>query len=380
MAPPRQLPELNEDATAEILLRLPPDEPAWLLRAALVCRPWLRLLTDTAFLRRYRAFHGAPPLLGLHHRLQVLDGDPDPRLAPTAAVPAFPHPSDGGGRTRALDCRHGRVLLHMLEDRRVDYLVWDPVTGDRHGLREPGNDWMAYSAAVFCAAAGCDHLDCHGGPFRVVFVGTNDAVDAVWASVYSSETRAWSKPTSIRNGRDVYVQARRGTLNGDEIYFTLSRGTVIVKYDWVKNRLSVLSPPPPDPEVYSGCIALMMMDDGSLGLTGIENSSLYLWSRKVINAKGAAEWVQCRVIELEAMMPMADLSHGAYVVGFAEGLGAIFVEIGGEGGGLFTVELKSGRVRKVGEPGVYYSVLPYMSFYTPVIAVDCQQKRGLTDN
>ncbi|KAL6630537.1 hypothetical protein ACP70R_028610 [Stipagrostis hirtigluma subsp. patula] len=68
MAPPRQLPELNEDATAEILLRLPPDEPAWLLRAALVCRPWLRLLTDPAFLRRYRAFHGAPPLLGLHHR------------------------------------------------------------------------------------------------------------------------------------------------------------------------------------------------------------------------------------------------------------------------------------------------------------------------
>jgi hypothetical protein len=35
------------------------------------------------------------------------------------------------------------------------------------------------------------------------------------------------------------------------------------------------------------------------------------------------------------------------------------------GVGLFMIELKSGRVRKVDEPGVYFSVLPYMNFYTP---------------
>ncbi|KAL6647117.1 hypothetical protein ACP70R_014554 [Stipagrostis hirtigluma subsp. patula] len=361
MAPPRHLPDLVDDATAEILLRLPPDEPAWLLRAALVCKPWLRTLTDPAFLRRYRAFHGAPPLLGLHHRLQVLDGEPDPRFAPTTALPAFPHPADGGGLMRALDCRHGRALLHMVEDDGVDFLVWDPLTGDRHRLGVPEIDWMAYSAAVFCAAAGCDHLDCHGGPFRVVFVATNDPVDAVCASMYSSETGAWSVPTSIHNGGDVYVQARRGTLIGDEIYFTLSRGRAIVKYDCVKNCLSVLNPPPPDPAVYNGWFALMVMEDNSLGLAGIVDSILCLWSRKV-SAEGAVEWVQCKVIELETVMPMAKPHDEAYVVGFAEGVCIIFVHTSV---GLFTIELKSGRVRKVGEPGVYYSVLPYMSFYTP---------------
>jgi hypothetical protein len=52
------------------------------------------------------------------------------------------------------------------------------------------------------------------------------------------------------------------------------------------------------------------------------------------------------------------------VVGSAEGVGIVFVNTSA---GLFTFELKSGRVRKVDEPGVYFSVLPYMSFYTPGI-------------
>ena len=145
---------------------------------------------------------------------------------------------------RPLDCRHGRVLIHMLKDRDVDLLVWDPITGDHHRLRQPIH-WMTYgasSAAVFCAANGCDHLDCPGGPFHIVLVGTDDR-DKLWASVYSSETGAWSTPTSIHIGCASYFDAWRGAIVGDEIYFTLSRSTVIVKYDWSKNCLSVIDPP-----------------------------------------------------------------------------------------------------------------------------------------
>ena len=115
---------------------------------------------------------------------------------------------------------------------------------------------------------------------------------------------------------------------------------------------------PPTSHTYY--IALMAMEDGSLGFSCIEGSSLYLWSRKV-NSEGAAEWVQCGVIKLETIIPGAD-SVGAVVVGFAEGVAVIFISTGV---GLFTLELKSGRVRKVDEPEVYFSVLPYMSFYTP---------------
>ncbi|GJN24390.1 hypothetical protein PR202_gb12128 [Eleusine coracana subsp. coracana] len=103
----------------------------------------------------------------------------------------------------------------------------------------------------------------------------------------------------------------------------------------------------------------MEMEDGSLGLANIVESSLNLWSKKV-NPEEAAEWVLSRVIELKNVIPIAGLE--AFVAGFAEGVQVIFVS---SGFGLFTIELKSGRVKKIDEPGVYYSVLPYMSFYTP---------------
>ncbi|RCV09387.1 hypothetical protein SETIT_2G023600v2 [Setaria italica] len=291
-----------DELVGEILLRLPPDEPEHLFRAALVCKPWLRVLCDPAFRRRYRVFHGAPPLLGLLHRLQVLQG----------------------------------------EDPAMDLLVWDPVTGDKHGLLDPDIDWLIYSASVFCATDGCDHLDCHGGPFRVVFVATHDYKDDIFASVYSSETGAWSTPVSLDRSSEAYIQhmrdglavrsdylpylqPRRGTLVGDAIYHTIRLDNTIVKYEWGQNCLSLIKPPSPDEDD----IALMAMEDGSLGFACIEGSSLNLWSRKV--------------------------------VGSAEGVGVIFLSTDV---GLFTIELKSGRVRKVDRPGVYYSVLPYMSFYT----------------
>ncbi|VAI42887.1 unnamed protein product [Triticum turgidum subsp. durum] len=238
-------------------------------------------------------------------------------------------------------------------------------------------DWMTYTAAVVCAAAGCDHLDCHGGPFRVVFLVTDD----VRASVYSSVTGAWAAPVSLddscecyaRHKRDEiaktmyhtpYVQPRRVAAIGDAVYFTLSRATFIAKYDWGKNRLSLIDPPLPNTEVYNIRIALMVMEDNSLGFAGVKDFRLHLWSR---NVKGAAKWVRCMVIDLEKIMPMDKplKGNGASVVGFAECLGVIFVSTEG---GLFTINLKSGLVKKVDELGVYFSVLPYMSFYTPAKA------------
>jgi hypothetical protein len=377
MAPP---PSLVDDVTAEIFLRLPPDEPEHLFRAALVCKPWLRIIRDPGFRRRYRDFHGAPPLLGFLHRLPVIKGDPPARFASTTSMPEFPHPGSDGRRTRPLDCRHGRVLLHMLEHGDNPYLVWDPVTGDRHWLPpEPDEiDWLIYSAAVLCAADACDHLDCHAGPFRVVFMATHDYKDIILASVYSSETGAWSVPACLDTTCEAFAQhmlreqrarpyctpylhPKRGTLVGDALYFTLRAGNAIVKYDLGKDRLSMIDTPPAPYEYY---IALMAMEDStSLGFAYIQGSSLCAWSRKVV-AEEAAEWVQYRVIELEKTVPVANPDEEPHVVGSAEGVGVIFVS---SGAGLFTVKLNSGQVKKVDEPGVYFSALPYMSFYLPGI-------------
>jgi hypothetical protein len=241
------------------------------------------------------------------------------------------------------------------------YLVWDPVTGDSHALPLPQPDipWTRCTAAVSCAAQGCNHLDCHGGPFRVAIFAAH--TNTIFASTYAS----------VCVGRAVYFYVMRGTILGDEVHFALPRTDAFatVKYDWGENCLSVMnSPPPPHREVCDDYyFALMAMEDSSLGLAVIVDSSLYIYSRKV-NADGAAQWVRCRVIDLEKVMPMAKPcdGYGARAVGFAEGVGTIFVSTAV---GLFTIELKSGRVKKVAEPGTgfgdYLSILPYMSFYTP---------------
>ena len=51
-----------------------------------------------------------------------------------------------------------------------------------------------WKAAVLCAAHGaCDHLDCHHGPFLVVFIDV--IAEQIIVYVYSSEVGACSEPT-----------------------------------------------------------------------------------------------------------------------------------------------------------------------------------------
>ena len=103
-----------------------------------------------------------------------------------------------------------------------------------------------------------------------------------------------------------------------------------------------------------------------MGFVCIKGSSLCTWSRKMDTAE-AAEWVQYRVIELEKTIPVANPEDKRCVVGFAEGVGVIFVS---SSGGLFMIKLNSGQVKKVDESEVSFSVLPYMSFYTPGMVLE----------
>nr|CAB3451774.1 unnamed protein product [Digitaria exilis] len=65
---------LSDELAEEILLRLPPDDPGSLVRAALSCKRALRLAADPGFRRRYRAFHGAAPMLGFVHNTKGARG------------------------------------------------------------------------------------------------------------------------------------------------------------------------------------------------------------------------------------------------------------------------------------------------------------------
>jgi len=72
------------------------------------------------------------------------------------------------------------MLIHFEDEdtSKRGLVVWDPVTGSQQHLSVPSAGYPSYSfhsytGAVLCAKDVCDHLDCHDGPFRMVFVETN---------------------------------------------------------------------------------------------------------------------------------------------------------------------------------------------------------------
>lgn len=103
-------------------------------------------------------------------------------------------------------------------------------------------------------------------------------------------------------------------------------------------------------------VVLMAMEDGLLGFAGILGSRLCLWSRNV-NPEVVGGWVQCRVLELETSMPF---KYRLRAVVSIEGSGIIFVA---SDFGIFSLELKSGALRKVDKPLHDFVVFPFTGFY-----------------
>jgi hypothetical protein len=367
--------KLMEELIEEILLRLPPNEPAYLVRTALVCKSWHRILSDRGFHRRYRAFHRTPPLLGYYlHSLFYVYNPAIPLFVPTSTtVPPFitPLPLGPSKSWRAVDCRHGRVLLLRILDDPDDcshLIVCDPVTGDQHRLSIPvyHPNGERYNGAVLCAADGCDHVDCHGGPFIVVFV-VSGVDHVVRASMYSSETRAWGAPSSVDVGVRNGLNDRPNLLAQGALYFTLVRGggskSAVIKYDLRGHSLSVIDTPAGS---FTQHMVMIKSEDGGLGFISVSDGCMYLWKRQQGGANGtAAGWVRHKFAQMKTLIPP---ELGGYrskprdVIGFEESTGTIFIN---RTSGVFAVDLKTRQVRMVGEGRPYPAILPYMSFYTP---------------
>ncbi|KAI4966789.1 hypothetical protein ZWY2020_035993 [Hordeum vulgare] len=134
-----------------------------------------------------------PPLLGF---LPNWASDDTHSFIPTTAS-SFSLDSPDCLAWRALDCRHGRALFFSVKWDARTLLMWEPITGTQKRFPVPAAFKLTYSAeypsnrpiaAVFCAPDGCDHCDCFGGPFRVVFLFEDDTEEEeercfTWACV-----------------------------------------------------------------------------------------------------------------------------------------------------------------------------------------------------
>ncbi|KAF8692781.1 hypothetical protein HU200_039401 [Digitaria exilis] len=311
------LSSLPDEFVEEVLLRLPPDPPASLVRAGLVCKRWCRLVSGAGFRRRFREFHRpSPPILRfLYDQRDVAGGGG--HVARFIPMPASfpPHHHAGHRGMSPWDSRHGRVLLRSYH-LTFTIVVWDPVTDQQLELPKPPPSFSPgiWTVAVLCAAAvggGCDHLDCNGGPFLVVLMGTNG--DKVFSYVYSSEAGTWNLP------------AANSVCNNE-----------------------LLCP---------ALVELTTMEDGRLGFTRVENFRLSLWSRQV-EENG---WAESGFIELMDLLPVGADPTSLYVIGCADSIGVVFLY---SNVGTLTVDLKSSRVTKVWD-SFLADMFPYVSFYTP---------------
>jgi hypothetical protein len=184
------------------------------------CAEWVRLSAHASI--PVVRFHCTPPLLGFFDEIFSCSFVPITEALPFSKV-AFDcrpwHP---------IDCHHSRVLLYKDSVLCGYFLVWDPITGEREQVRE-ASSWgrSCDSAVVLCATAGCDHCDCHGGPFLIVSVSTCRVRDSVEARVYSSQVGAWGDLVSVQ--LDVIlncdwnrIDLRSGALVGDGVHFLLA--------------------------------------------------------------------------------------------------------------------------------------------------------------
>ncbi|WVZ61618.1 hypothetical protein U9M48_011466 [Paspalum notatum var. saurae] len=331
--------ELMDDVVEGILLHLPPVDPASLVRTALVCRCWYRLISDRGFHRRFVELHRTPPTLGFFHNIRHWT-----RFLPAASSSFRPPYADADWR--AMHVRNGRVLY----TDGAHFVVSCPMTGDVRRLTLPrpphtSEKYYNWSAAVLCAALGCDHLNCcPRGPFAVVAVVTNEPKLSTCACIYSSETGAWRVAACIEHPAGSALRVSPLLAAGNALYFEfiLSARSSIVKileYDLGKQELSFIDPP----RNASTWSVLVADNGGRLGFVAVVwRSKLHIWSRDDDTATGQSGrgWARKRVIDLKGL-----LTSTSYLCRWHR--------------------RAIGLVTKVGEDVGYCVFLPYTSFYIP---------------
>ncbi|RCV09976.1 hypothetical protein SETIT_2G074200v2 [Setaria italica] len=356
--PARPPPALPDDVVEEVLARFPPDDPALLVRTALVCKDWCRLLSGPGFRRRFRRFHRKPPLLFyIYHCATLIYYKPTSSFRPL-------HPASPDWNI--LNARHGRFLVLNVTSpapsMEAEFIVWDPTTDEQHRLPMPPFEYTSWNAALLCAAAGCDHSDCPWGPFLVVFVFARSSEEGMMSACLG----AWREPISVHHDGPCDMRVRwPNALVRNAIYFGCHIKTGVLEYDLGKQELSMVGLPP---LTYWTHFVLMTAEDGGLGFASVQGSKLCLWSRVAGGPGGSATWVQQRAIELDNVLPVRDpsMSPNVYTVAVAGELGVVFIWADGE---LFTIDLRSGQIEKVGNGISGSGFVPYTNFYTPALGV-----------
>jgi hypothetical protein len=241
--------------------------------------------------------------------------------------------------------------------KRLQVLVWDPVTGDQHRVAIP--PWIASHAdkrlingAVFRAAG-----DVH---FQVVLVmadGDHNNCRRAFACGYSSETALWGDLISTPiTSEELFPEA--AVMVGNSLYWLLDVG--ILELDLERQSLAVIQGPVLDISVHDD-FTITRAEGGGLGFLLLLDFTDQLWNCKT-DCNGVAAGVLARTIELDKLLPLnpEEERRPLTIIGFAECNNVVFMRTVS---GIFMIQLESLQFKKFPETSIMFGH-PFESVYT----------------
>uniref|UniRef100_A0ACD5VK32 Uncharacterized protein n=1 Tax=Avena sativa TaxID=4498 RepID=A0ACD5VK32_AVESA len=360
-----------DDLLREILARLPP-RPSSLPRASLVCTRWHHLVSEPGLLRRLRAHHRKPPLLGVFsfcdgkYRFTATRYPPD-RIPETRF--SLPHEP-----CRTLQgCRHGLAVL--LDRRRGQAIVWDPLTGHQRRVAFPlGSDNRPVknvgNAAVLCGSSGSDgHVggDGHLPPFRLAVVWIDDDITRAFACLYESECGEWGNIVSTKTTALVCF-IRSAVLVRNSLCWHLTSDNIL-EFDFERQSLVVIKQPSYARVINYASCHVVRTGNGVLGLAILSELSILIWEMNS-NCHGVRRWMLRKTIQLEeqlsSLRPCTDRRRiiAASILGYDDDTNMIVLSTSV---GHFMVQLESSQLRNVPRIGSTHPMAcyPYSNFYIP---------------
>lgn len=313
----------DDNLLGEILLRL--GFPTDLVRAAAVCRRWLRASSDPVFLRRFRDLH-PPRILGFYivsfptlqrrFRTDFVPMQPQPpELAAVLRRGRFSLDTNDSQSTRVLDCRNGRVIVSLF------------CGGFKRGVHSPLHpardlfifpqlpmmdvpDSDNYSKhRIFCEILSKESVDGHGLSYFSVSLDYCVKEEKATACVYRLQDNAWrmqtSATTQIPGLRASLLKQLSIFLAEDKIYMGITTHSILV-LDLTSSTFSTIKFP--DKMLFDGQIILSRANGCGVYLAHVKDLQLCIWLHRDCNGS-IGDWLLVDTISLRDLCANLKISN-----------------------------------------------------------------------
>ncbi|WVZ76815.1 hypothetical protein U9M48_024746 [Paspalum notatum var. saurae] len=304
------------DLLGEIFLRL--GFPTDLVRAAAVCRRWLRAASDPAFLRRFRDLH-PPSLLGFYlgiysalrkrFRVDFVPMLPQPpELAAVLRRGRFGLDTYQSQSTRVMDCRNGVVVANLFRGGDFTYGVHSPLHPARGFVAFPQLPIMKGELTIFREILSQGIGD--GLSYFWFLLDYCEKLEKATAYVYKLQDGVWSMQTSATTQISRLNSSVLNTLSiflvEDKIYMAITTHNILV-LDLASSTFSTIKFP--DRMLFDGQIMLARASGYGVYLVHVKDLQVCIWLHRGCNGNSMGDWLLVDTINLHDLCANLAISN-----------------------------------------------------------------------